>query len=281
MSRVVLYGPSSLRRTLRVGDLPDANLVPFAEDVAIERGVAVCEACYHIAAIRSLHAERASAVHDAVRCVKGAVQDTTAQSDDELRQQAAHLLPGTITVGERPVWRLAEPPAARPRSRSTDPRAAVARRAALALAVDRVQLATEQIFAETTVLPAVFNRADSQAEIMAKSTKVRGLKLLFGDTVQRMWRAARVDASRPLAIDRDAVLTALTAWFAQISEVYEAASAEKQNRVASAGAKALERTQETRILAAYGNSFRVANPARFIASHAGWLAQRYPVLDSP
>ena len=60
MSRTRLYGVSG-----RVVDLgPDReNLVPLAEDVAIERGVAIAESLFAMAAIRSrpYSAARASA----------------------------------------------------------------------------------------------------------------------------------------------------------------------------------------------------------------------------
>jgi hypothetical protein len=251
--RYVLRPPSA-----RVVDLgPNAErLVPVAQDVAIARGVAVTEAMFHIAAIRSLYGPPAAGASAAVSCVGATLQDTTAQHG----QQAAHLLPGTITVDERPVWTLAD--ASRvPKSLRGE--------------VERLSLATQSVFAMTNVLPAVFNRADSQAERMAAESPVRGLKELFGTVVRQLWMASRVDPARPLAVDRAAVLGTVGAWFSEVNRVYRRASELKAEKAGPAGdertAGAESRALEARVLATYADSFSVVNVARFIASEAPHL----------
>jgi hypothetical protein len=250
-ARVVDLGPNSER------------LVPVAQDVAIARGVALTEAMFHIAAIRSLHGGHSTGTSAAVSCSRATLQDTTAQYG----QQAAHRLPGTITVDERPVWTFADPALA-PKQLRGD--------------VERLSFATQAVFAMVDVLPAIFNRADSQAERMAAESPVRGLKQLFGSIVRQLWTSSRVDAARPLVVDREAVLGAVGSWFSEVNRVYRQAAelkAGKANRGDSEHASGAEsRALEARVLETYAESFSVANVARFIASEAPHLQSAYASL---
>ena len=239
------------------------NLTALAEDVAIQRGAMVAEVLFHIAAIRSLHPQRGG---DIVQCVAAWVQDMGASSG----QQAAHLLPGQILIATVPVWQLAQVPAGAPADSATP------------LQADVLRLAqqTQVCFAKTNVLPALFNRADSQAENSAQDRGFAGLKELFRLAVQNLWSNVRVDAASPLAIDRAAVLASLKIWFRQINEVYDMASARKQEaaRVAHDSNTKAAREDEARVLAVYADSFKVANPARFVEAHVRDISQRYAVL---
>jgi hypothetical protein len=137
-------------------------------------------------------------------------------------------------------------------------------------------------FAKTNVLPALFNRADSQAEMSAKKSSHRGLKELFGAAVQEMWRAARVDPARPLVIDRDATLHGLQTWFDEVNAVYESASARKNDAAAKAkaerGPRAGDRAAEAQVLATYAESFKIVSVARFSAAHLPQIYERYRFL---
>lgn len=250
------------RQSEQVADLGAKNerLVPLAQDVAIQRGVAVAETLFNIAAIRSLHGGAASLRPAKIECVLASAQDRSATCG----QQAAHLLPGRITVDGKSVWELARVPST----------AAVTARV-LALLEDR----TEAGFARTSVLPAVFNRADSQAEAMVGAG---GLKPLLAEAVRWMWLNARVDPLRPLHVDGQTAIHALGLWFRHINRVYELAAARKVqafNRASQAGSgSAGDRELEGRILAVYAESFEVAQPARFVNAHAAFLRTRYAPL---
>jgi len=264
VGRLISHGQSRIRIELDVEanprlvpgatPQPDARLVPIAQDVAIDRATIVCEVMFHIAAIRSLQQPGAHGANALVECVKAHLQDRTAQDG----HQAAHLLPGQIKVDHRPVWELA----AATTVSSGD--------------LVRLEARTQSCFALTWVLPAVFNRADSQAERMAGND---GLKKLFGDAVQLLWRTARSDAAHPLAVDRHAVLTALQEWFRGVNDCYERAADRKllayHDAVSSRGGTADNRHREMRILATYADSFRVENVARFITAHARHLDTMY------
>src|SRR5215510_4812760 len=98
MARDIQYaGVSSTPRSY-------AALRTTAEDIAIERGECVAEAFFHMAAVRSLHPTLSAPI---VSCRGAHVQAQNATGGD----QAAHLLPGQILVGARPIWELAEVPA--------------------------------------------------------------------------------------------------------------------------------------------------------------------------
>jgi hypothetical protein len=227
-----------------------------AEEITILRGECVAEAFFHMAAIRSLqHAPEAAAAR--VTCSRAHLQDRSAAAGN----QAAHLIPGQILVGGRPVWWLASAPA------GADP-----------VQAQRVSLRTQMCFARTNNLPAIFNVADSQAEQMAAAAG-RGLKEEFAACVQIMWASARVDAQRPFAVDRAAVLRGLGAWFTRVGGVYRAAAGQKRGAAASAGAKRQNRLDEAEVLQVYADSFSVAaDPSRFVRSHLGFIDQHYPGL---
>jgi hypothetical protein len=134
----------------------------------------------------------------------------------------------------------------------------------------RLEKQTQQCFAWVNVLPAEFNKADSEAEGKGGGAPADQLKPLFGAVVQTFWRTAVVDPARPLTIDRKATLAALGSWFRQISIVY--ADAERRKR-------ARGRTDEADVLATYADSFRVANPGRFVAANVAQILERYPSLS--
>jgi hypothetical protein len=241
MHRDKIFGPSG--RLVELG--PDhANLVPLAQDVAIQRAVCVVEALFLIGAIRNLQGASGSA-RAVVQCVAAHVQSCSAQYG----QQAAHLLPGQILINSQPVWLLA-----------------TTQQSSLASEVVRLKQQTMMCFAATNVLPALVNRADSEAEGTGAGTATEALKPLFGQVVQELWHTARARAERPLSVDRDAVFNALQRWFSQISPVYSEAAGRKAER---------KRLDEARVLSTYADSFRVANVARFVMAHAPQIYQRY------
>jgi hypothetical protein len=270
VGRLIGNGQSTIRIELDIespadaGRVPanrpkDARLVPLAQDVAIDRATTVCEVMFHIAAIRSLQQTGDRGANALVECVKAHLQDRTAQDG----HQAAHLLPGQIKVANRPVWELASVPGVN----------------VTAGDLVRLEARAQSCFALTWVLPAVFNRADSQAERMAGND---GLKKLFGDAVHLMWRTARTDPAQPLVIDRHAVITALQGWFSAVNSCYDRAADRKllayQTAVVNSGGTADNRHREMRILATYADSLLVANPARFISAHAPYLDSMYRFL---
>jgi hypothetical protein len=234
------------------------DLEPVAEDIAIARGECVAEALFHMAAIRSLQSDTNTQAHANITCAGAMLQDRLATDG----KQAAHLVPGQIKVHGQPVWALA----VTQEGSGLDP-----------ARVQRVSLRTQMCFARTSVLPAHFNRADSQAEQMA-SEAGGGLKHSFGETVRSMWSTARVDPAHPLLVDRAAVLRALGGWFTTVNRVYTAAAQLKQASAARASnADAKQRRQdEAQVLTVYANSFKVAaDPSRFVNRHLGWLDGMY------
>jgi hypothetical protein len=245
MQRTKIYGPS--KQLIDLG--PDKeNLVPIAQDIAILRGRAVAETMFHIAAIRSLQPVSAGSAAAHVTCQAAHVQSCSATEG----QQAAHLLPGQILIGGHPVWALA---ATTTRELHGD--------------VDRLKQQTMLCFALTNVLPALFNRADSEAEGTGATAAVQTLKPLFGEVVGSLWRGAHVHPARPLVIDRAAVDTALQRWFREVSAVYRDAAGRKAAR---------QRLDEARVLTTYADSFQVANVMRFVTQHLPQVYQRYSFI---
>lgn len=247
----------------RGGISPDSSsdVVPWAQDVAIARGECVAEAFFHMAAIRTLQRTLVRGSQAPVVCRAATVQDKGATQGS----QAAHLLPGLIEVAGLPVWTLAD---------------AQRHPASLQSRIARLGLATQACFAKTNVLPAAFNRADSQAEVMATSTGIPGLKVLFEQTVGEMWHVLRADPDRPLAVDRATVFRHLHTWFQRIGETYNKASDIKLGRAVAAKAARTEerRTDEALILAVYADSFLVASPERFVYRNASHVLGLYPSL---
>lgn len=246
MSRSVLYGSSIRLVDVNAGQ---GSLECVAEDVAIHRGQVVAETMFHLAAIRSLQTAPELGARAVVTCEKASVQVSTAQEG----QQAAHLVPGQILVGGRYVWDLAT---------HRDPK--------IQGEVTRLKQQTQLCFAWVNVLPAAFNKADSEAEGRGGESASERLKPLFGAVVQDFWRTAIVDPKRPLTIDRKAALAALGAWFTQVTLVYQDAAARKAVR---------GRAEEARVLLTYARSFRVTNPGRFVAARSGQILERYPALS--
>ncbi|APR86559.1 Hypothetical protein A7982_11908 [Minicystis rosea] len=232
----------------------------IAQEVAIQRGALMTEVFLHMAAIRSLVGPSRPAGDAEIQCVAAHVQDMRAQSG----QQAAHLLPGQILIGGRPVWELVP-----------------AHASSLSVYESiRLEQQTKLCFAKTNVLPAIFNRADSQAEVMARRASVQGLKELFGAAVLEMWSSARVDVARPLVIDREAALRGLQMWFEQVTPVYEEAAQRKHDAwlAAQTQRSAENRALESRILSIYADSFKVVSVARFAQARVPEVFARYESL---
>lgn len=237
------------------------ELEPVAQEIAIARGQCVAEAFFHMAALRSLRGDAPAIRVAPVTCPGAWVQDQQASEGN----QAAHLLPGQILISGSPVWCLDG--VALPSEVAPD-------------RVQRLALSTQMCFARTTVLPAFFNRADSQAEMLA-SELGGGLKRLFGSTVQSLWSGARVDERRPLAIDRGMLLRALGGWFQTVNGVYQQAAERKRATASQASDSEIRqrRLNEAQVLSVYADSFRVAaDPSRFVRNRLGWIDQLYPML---
>jgi hypothetical protein len=231
------------------------RLLALVEDAAIARGAAVSAAMFHMAAIRSLQRTKVQGANASVQCVAARVQDRGGAEG----YQAAHLVPGAILVNGTPVWDLVP---------------------ATSGAMLRLQLQTKEVFAETRVLPAAANRADSQAEGDGSPNSRTTLKNLFGAQVQVMWASNRFVASRPLAIDRAGVLFALTGWFSGLNRAYELAAVLKRQAEATEGdAKArARRALEAAVLETYARSFKIANVARFVEKEISAIHHRYDWL---
>lgn len=246
-----------LPKSTQVVDLGPNNihLAPIAQEIAVDRARAVAEVMCHLAAIRSLQTGPNGAMA-IVTCEAATAQDTQAQ----FGQQAAHLLPGTIKVSNRDVWELADP--------NLFP--------ALQGQIVRLQAATQMSFGETNVLPACFNRADSQAEVMAGGG---GLKQLFGEVVGHLWANAVTDPSRPLAIDGEAIFEALRSWYHQVNAVYAEAAERKTNAWISADGAAATNTEERelegRVLEQYAYSLGIQSAIGFVYQHANQVFSRY------
>jgi hypothetical protein len=179
MTRDKQHGTSSIDRT-------GAELVPLAQDIAIDRAKTVTESTCLMAAIRSIQDDSSqTGSHAIVTCHKALVQDVCATHG----QQAAHLLPGQISVNRIPVWNLS----GRDHAPSIPPSELL-----------RLQLQTKLTFARTNILPAEFNRADSEAEGSGSSTDIR-LKQEFGRSIDLLWKDVRSGPSGIVTIDRDAV----------------------------------------------------------------------------
>ena len=256
MSRDKAYGTTSFDLNL-VRDT--ARLVALVEDVAIARGAAVSALMFHMAEIRSLHTNRLDGEKATVTCVAARVQDRRGTDG----YQAAHLVPGAIKVNGKDVWDLVTPSNG---------------------AMLRLQLQTKEAFAETRVLPAAANRADTQAEgsgspAGSPSDAIK-LKNLFGAQVQLMWMSQRYVATRPLAIDRDGVLNALGGWFSGLTRAYELAAVIKRHAglvAVDTGARE-RRALEASVLETYARSFQIANVARFVEKEIGPIYHRYDWL---
>lgn len=252
MSRDKAYGTTSFDLDL-VRDT--ARLVELAEDVAIARGAAVSAVMFHMAAIRSLHTGKPHGENATVQCVAARVQDRQGAAG----YQAAHLVPGAIRVNGSDVWDLVP---------------------ATGGALLQLQLQTKEAFAETRVLPAAANRADSQAEGDGSPHSMVKLKTLFGAQVQQMWMSRRFVANRPLAIDRDGVLRALSGWFSGLNRAYELAALQKRQAAAvSSDVTTRERRAlEASVLETYARSFQIVNVARFVEKQLGPIHHRYDWL---
>jgi hypothetical protein len=252
MSRDNVHGTTSFDLNL-VRDT--TRLVALVEDVAIARGAAVSAVMFHMAAIRSLHTDRPHGAKASIACVAARVQDRRGTDG----YQAAHLVPGAIEVNGKHVWDLV------PLGDG---------------AMLRLQLQTKEAFAETRVLPAAANRADTQAEGSGAPSDSIKLKNLFGAQVQLMWMSQRFVANRPLAIDRDGVLNALSGWFSGLNRAYALAAASKRQAGSVAGDTSTRerRALEATVLETYARSFKIENVARFVEKEIRAIHHRYEWL---
>ena len=232
-----------------------SRLTALVEDAAIARGAAVSAVMFHMAAIRSLHTKKPNGENAVVQCVAARVQDRQGAEG----YQAAHLVPGAIKVNGQDVWDL------------------VPSTPGLML---QLHLQTKEAFAETRVLPAAANRADSQAEGDGSPNSAIKLKNLFGAQAQSMWKSQRFVARRPLAIDRAGVLDALSGWFAGLNRAYELAAVLKRHAESGAtDATARDRRAlEATVLETYARSFKIVNVARFVEKEIGAIHHRYEWL---
>jgi antitoxin (DNA-binding transcriptional repressor) of toxin-antitoxin stability system len=251
MSRNFWFGPTGQALDL---DADMHRIVALAHDVAIERAATVCAAMYRTAAARSLHHGPPFGQGAAIRCVAAAVQDRTGGEGF----QAAHLLPGTITVAGRPVWQIVP---------DTSP------------ALRRLAAQLEAGFALTALLPAAVNRADSVGEADHAESPLAGLKSQLAARVQQLWNGGVFPANQPLVVDRQAVHTALAGWFRDLNHVYAAAAVRKRRAAEAAKGTDRERSArrrtEARVLETYAAGFVVANVARFVESHAQAVAREF------
>ena len=238
-------------------DMSDAELVPLAQDIAIDRARTITESTCLMAAIRGVQDDASSVgSHGIVTCHKAVVQDVSATAG----QQAAHLVPGQISVNGIAVWNLAH----RSYAPSIDSSELL-----------RLQLQTKSTFAKTNVLPAEFNRADSEAEGSGSGTNLR-LKHEFGRAVGGLWANARSGPQGIVTIDRDAVVESLRHWFSTANIAYAMAAQRKVDRASSASGQARRRREaEARVLETYANSFDVKNVGRFLHSSAASVFLRY------
>jgi hypothetical protein len=250
MTREKQYGTSKL-------EMSAADLVPRAQDIAIDRGRTIVESTCYMAAIRGIQPESShSGSQGVVTCCRATVQNVNASGG----QQAAHLLPGQISVNGTNVWELA------------DNRFAPSIAASELL---RLQLQTKLTFARTNVLPAEFNRADTEAEGTGSSTDFR-LKHEFGRAIGGLWKNARSGPSGIVTLDRDAVVESLRHWFAAANVAYEMAAQRKAERAATASGLARARREaELRVLETYANSFDVKNVSRFLHSNVATVFMKY------
>lgn len=255
--RVVAYGPSEWREDLRLNDRTTASGRPplatglleiAAQDVVLAKADAVSAAMILLAALRMRMGKDWREAD--IRCTAAAVQKTTAVSDDDFRRQAAHLLPGNLTISGDDSWDVAE--------RTLGGRAGQRHAAHL-----------QMLFADTLDLPACFNVADSQAE-----GSDLGLKPAFAEAVRVMGR--HLDPARPgQQTFRDGIAAGLGFWFHGTDAIYGHAARQKwlRARDPGLGRPARERrVLEARVLAEYQRSARIANPLRHIEHDAGLRA---------
>ena len=253
MSREKNYSTSTLDVDLDSG----TNIIPIAQDVAIGRAQLVSESMCLMGAIRSIQPESSPSSSSAlITCHRAAVQDVSAMSG----QQAAHLLPGQISVNGIYVWNFADPSYA----------SSIAQTELL-----RLKQQTKLAFAKTNVLPAIFNRADTEAEGTSSATQHR-LKHEFGRSVGQLWKNSSSSPSSTIAIDRDAVIESLRHWFSVARTTYQMAAQRKIDRADSQSGKSRQRRElEARVLETYANSFDVKNVTRFLHARAAQVFMRY------
>lgn len=280
MSEREIWLPPSMHQ-VNMGKGDSYSLVAYAQEVAVARGAAVIEALFHVAAVRSLPNKVSNNGAGAnVTCTKAELNDTNASNTavgsdgvDDVAQEAAHLVPGQICVNDEAVWQVLSHVDLPPDS---------------TIDLHRLEVNTRMCFARTTILPAIFNRADSQGE--GTSFKKRRLKWLFGEVAKKVWKDSEVDAKQPLLVDQRVLVPALQHYFQTCTGIYHQAAIAKgaaATRLSHAPggetadakkirlAKQSEREDEKRILEVYADSYRVANPMRIVDSKLPWLRQRF------
>lgn len=257
MARITWNGTSQL-------DVSGASLTSLAEDFAIRRGQEVSEAICHIATLRSaIQPSSGFGKGASIRCTAAQVQDSRATRGVHGPQQAAHLLPGTISVNGTNIWDLPT-------------RAFAPDLSANQLQIQLVRI--KQSFAKTQVLPADVNRADTEAEGKSDGGEDR-LKPIFAECIKRLWSNSKYVTGSQLAVDRSAMLMALSYWFSMANDAYAQAANRKRIRAESAtGERRNRRMNEFKVLETYANSFKVVNIASFMNRYCGSVYFRYPFI---
>lgn len=239
--------------------IPDPEIAQVAQDIAILRGEAITEALILASVVRHLPGGTASST-DLIRCQAAAVQSMSASGG----YQAAHLLPGQITVNGSYLWKLADPNKVPITLRSP---------------VIALQSQIEMAFADTRKLPACFNRADSEAE--GRSDVPERLKDEFGKALGTLWQRAGNFQNNDLIVDMKALKAGMESWFQSCNRIYSDASNRKKTKAMQAsGAKKAEREKEALVLKTYADSFLVVNVMRFLNSGiSATLISRYRRVD--
>lgn len=228
-------------------EVSDETLQMVAEDLAAARGQMITRTLLMAGVIR-LIPDGPAKPNDRITCRAAVVQDSKATGG----YQAAHLLPGQIFVNDRCIWT--------PTDRSRIQRRGRLANSDLESRIARIHLRIGQCCMATTSLPAYFNRADSIAEANGVGG-TPGLKMLFAQSVEILWRESRPNPTGDLAYDSRALKQALEHWFENANEIYAQAATRKLDKAlaTNGGAKEEDRINEGLVLEAYANGYKVNN----------------------
>ena len=235
------------------------RLEAVAQDIAIAKAEAVCKAMLLFAAARvwlGKHWTESSIAAGPARLQKtsalsiniapGSGAANAPLTAHWFRQEAAHLLPGNLLINGHNSWDLIDRDVKLP---------------------DAFRLSGElmEAFADTSSLPACFNKADSEAE-----NGKPGLKAEFATAVRIMGRLLGEKAGSVSHL-HSAIRVGLARWFEQSHVIYRDAAARKLGRsqLATKDDKRSARYLESRVLAEYSRSLLIRNPLRFIESNSG------------
>lgn len=235
------------------------RLEAVAQDIAIARAEAVSKAMMLFASARiwlgrswtesSIAAgparlQKTSAL--SVDAALGSGLANAALTAESFRQEAAHLLPGNLLINGHNSWDLIERDVKLP---------------------DAFRLSGElmEAFADTSSLPACFNKADSEAE-----NGKPGLKVEFATAIRTMGHLLGEKASSVSHL-HGAIQAGLKVWFESSHAIYRDAAARKlgRSKMATKEEKRSARYLESRVLAEYSRSLLVQNPTRLIEASSG------------